>query len=79
MINYYNTVKIFSEVLLDQAEGYVRAIQWNLYYYYKGCPSWCWYYPHHYAPYISDITGFKDLQFEFELGEPFKPFEQVFF
>lgn len=66
-----------SEVLASQAECYVRAIQWNLYYYYRGCASWCWYYPHHYAPYISDIKDFAHLDLQFELGEPFKPFEQV--
>ncbi|KAJ2946889.1 hypothetical protein O0L34_g16222 [Tuta absoluta] len=76
-MNKLDYSKVTSEVLADQAEGYVRAIQWNLFYYYKGCPSWCWYYPHHYAPYISDIKGFKDLKIEFELGEPFKPFEQL--
>ncbi|XP_045764517.1 5'-3' exoribonuclease 1 isoform X1 [Maniola jurtina] len=76
-MNKLDYSKVTDEVLADQAEGYVRAIQWNLYYYYKGCPSWCWYYPHHYAPYISDIRGFKDLKIEFELGEPFKPFEQL--
>ncbi|XP_047526859.1 5'-3' exoribonuclease 1 isoform X3 [Vanessa atalanta] len=76
-MNKLDYSKVTDEVLADQAEGYVRAIQWNLFYYYKGCPSWCWYYPHHYAPYISDIKGFKDLKIEFELGEPFKPFEQL--
>ncbi|KAJ8731787.1 hypothetical protein PYW08_014517 [Mythimna loreyi] len=76
-MNKLDYSKVTAEVLADQAEGYVRAIQWNLFYYYKGCPSWCWYYPHHYAPYISDIKGFKDLKIEFELGEPFKPFEQL--
>ncbi|VVD04059.1 unnamed protein product [Leptidea sinapis] len=76
-MNKLDYSKVTEEVLADQAECYVRAIQWNLYYYYKGCPSWCWYYPHHYAPYISDIKGFKDLKFDFELGEPFKPFEQL--
>ncbi|CAB3243400.1 unnamed protein product [Arctia plantaginis] len=76
-MNKLDYTKVTDEVLADQAEGYVRAIQWNLFYYYKGCPSWCWYYPHHYAPYISDIKGFKDLKIEFELGEPFKPFEQL--
>ncbi|KAL4710442.1 hypothetical protein ACJJTC_008844 [Scirpophaga incertulas] len=76
-MNKLDYTKVTEEVLADQAEGYVRAIQWNLFYYYKGCPSWCWYYPHHYAPYISDIKGFKDLKIEFELGEPFKPFEQL--
>ncbi|XP_011642826.1 5'-3' exoribonuclease 1 [Pogonomyrmex barbatus] len=65
------------EVLRSQAEGYVRAIQWNLHYYYHGCCSWSWYYPHHYAPYISDIKDFKDLKLEFELGEPFLPFQQL--
>lgn len=67
----------FREVLRSQAEGYVRAIQWNLRYYYHGCCSWSWYYPHHYAPYISDIKDFKDLKLEFELGEPFLPFQQL--
>uniref|UniRef100_A0A2A4JDB6 5'-3' exoribonuclease 1 n=1 Tax=Heliothis virescens TaxID=7102 RepID=A0A2A4JDB6_HELVI len=76
-MNKLDYSKVTEEVLADQAEGYVRAIQWNLHYYYKGCPSWCWYYPHHYAPYISDIKGFKDLKIEFELGDPFKPFEQL--
>lgn len=76
-MNKLDYSKVTEEVLADQAEGYVRAIQWNLFYYYKGCPSWCWYYPHHYAPYISDIRGFKDLKIEFELGDPFKPFEQL--
>ncbi|XP_011151267.1 5'-3' exoribonuclease 1 isoform X2 [Harpegnathos saltator] len=66
-----------ADFLRSQAEGYVRAIQWNLHYYYNGCCSWSWYYPHHYAPYISDIKDFKDLKLEFELGEPFLPFEQL--
>ncbi|EZA57402.1 hypothetical protein DMN91_008681 [Ooceraea biroi] len=66
-----------AEVLRSQAEGYVRAIQWNLHYYYHGCCSWSWYYPHHYAPYISDIRDFKDLKLEFDLGEPFLPFQQL--
>lgn len=77
---YINKLKyenIDEDFLRSQAEGYVRAIQWNLNYYYNGCCSWSWYYPHHYAPYISDIKDFKDLKLEFELGEPFLPFEQL--
>lgn len=64
-------------MLKDQAEGYVRAIQWNLHYYYHGVASWSWYYPHHYAPYVSDICNFIDVNVDFKLGEPFKPFEQL--
>ncbi|WKX94375.1 hypothetical protein Q1695_011549 [Nippostrongylus brasiliensis] len=63
--------------LRQQAEGYVRAIQWNLHYYYRGCVSWNWFYPHHYAPYITDVVDFSDMDLSFELGEPFKPFEQL--
>lgn len=73
----YTIQLFFRDVLRSQAECYVRAIQWNLHYYYDGCCSWSWYYPHHYAPYISDIKGFKDLKLDFELGEPFQPFQQL--
>lgn len=31
-----------SEVLNEQAEAYVRAIQWILLYYFQGVPSWSW-------------------------------------
>lgn len=56
---------------------YVRALQWNLHYYYHGCISWGWYYPYHYAPFISDIVNFKEVDMRFEMGEPFKPFDQL--
>lgn len=65
------------EVLKEQAEGYVRAIQWNLHYYYNGVVSWSWYYPHHYSPYISDVKDFKDMKIDFDLGKPFLPFQQL--
>ncbi|KAE9415544.1 hypothetical protein Angca_009970, partial [Angiostrongylus cantonensis] len=63
--------------LREQAEGYVKAVQWNLHYYYRGCVSWNWFYSHHYAPYISDVIDFSNMDITFELGEPFKPFEQL--
>ena len=40
---------VTADVLKEQAYGYVRAIQWNLHYYYNGCVSWAWYYQHHYG------------------------------
>ncbi|XP_063223399.1 5'-3' exoribonuclease 1 isoform X2 [Bacillus rossius redtenbacheri] len=66
-----------SEVLRLQAEGFIRAIQWNLNYYYNGVCSWSWFYPHNYAPYISDIKNFTNLKLDFEMGKPFLPFEQL--
>ncbi|KJH50523.1 XRN 5'-3' exonuclease [Dictyocaulus viviparus] len=76
-MNYENITK--SE-LREQAEGYVKAVQWNLYYYYRGCVSWSWFvsfYPHHYAPYISDVVDFSSMNITFDLGEPLKPLEQL--
>jgi 5'-3' exoribonuclease 1 len=68
----------FSDVLRSQADGYVRAIQWNLHYYYNGVCSWSWFYPHHYAPYISDICSFsKNLDLNFDMGKAFLPFQQL--
>lgn len=58
-------------------QQYIEALQWVLKYYYEGCPSWSWFYPHHYAPYLSDLKDFKHLQFTFQRGKPFKPFEQL--
>ncbi|RWS29627.1 5'-3' exoribonuclease 1-like protein [Leptotrombidium deliense] len=79
--DYYESKLLYNQcdesVLKEQAYCYIRAIQWNLHYYYNGCVSWSWFYPHHYAPYISDIKDFSDVDLNFELGEPFKPYEQL--
>lgn len=63
---------------------YLEGLQWVLYYYYKGCPSWNWYFKYHYSPRISDITiGIDDMldkdetNVPFDLAKPFKPFEQL--
>ncbi|XP_077204888.1 5'-3' exoribonuclease 1 isoform X3 [Paroedura picta] len=78
---YYMTkmgVEVVSDdFLADQAECYIQAIQWILHYYYHGVQSWSWYYPYHYAPYLSDIRNISKLRIQFELGKPFMPFEQL--
>ena len=63
--------------ILDVVHEYIRALQWNLHYYYHGCSSWGWFYPYHYAPFISDIVNFKKVNVDFEMGQPFKPYEQL--
>ncbi|KXJ17198.1 5'-3' exoribonuclease 2 [Exaiptasia diaphana] len=56
---------------------YIRGIQWILHYYFNGVQSWGWYYPYHYAPFLSDLTDFSHYQLDFDMGKPFLPFEQL--
>ena len=69
--------------MVEFTKHYLEGLQWVLYYYYKGCPSWNWYYKYHYSPRISDIAIGLNYMLEhqelinFELSHPFKPFEQL--
>lgn len=40
-------------------------------------PSWQWYYPYHFAPFAADFTDVEQMDIKFNLGQPFKPFEQL--
>jgi 5'-3' exonuclease len=37
------------------SKSYIEALQWICKYYYSGVPSWSWYYPFHYSPFLTDI------------------------
>ena len=73
----YKETDDLKDIVKEQALDYVRGLQWILHYYYDGISSWAWYYPFHYSPYISDIKDFSHHPITFELGRPFKPFEQL--
>jgi len=56
---------------------YVEGLTWMLHYYYHGIASWKWFFPFHYAPLASDICNIAHLTFQFDLGDPFLPFQQL--
>lgn len=58
-------------------QSYIEGLAWVFAYYFRGCQSWYWYYPYHYAPFASDLIGCDKVKIEFEPGEPAKPFEQL--
>lgn len=66
-----------TEALARMARNYCEGLQWVLYYYYHGIVSWGWYYGYHYSPKISDVRKGLQSDFEFDMGKPFKPFEQL--
>ncbi|KAJ1723077.1 exonuclease II Exo2 [Coemansia erecta] len=58
---------------------YIQSLQWVLHYYFRGCPSWSWFYPYHYAPCISDVcaglAAYRVAQFDGDA--PYTPYEQL--
>lgn len=76
-IQKFGYEEVNRDVLAELTYQYVTGIQWILSYYFNGVPSWSWFFPFHYAPYMSDIRHFSSLEIKFELGTPFLPFEQL--
>ncbi|KAK9457117.1 exoribonuclease 2 [Dipodascopsis uninucleata] len=61
----------------DVVKSYIEGVSWVLLYYYQGCPSWNWFYPYHYAPFAADFINIEEVEVSFNLGVPFRPYEQL--
>ncbi|CAL5871274.1 uncharacterized protein PFLUO_LOCUS5524 [Penicillium psychrofluorescens] len=79
--NYYQTKFGWGldnhEEMKKLTENYVQGLQWVLFYYYQGIASWPWFFKYHYAPMISDVKKGLGADMNFQLGQPFRPYEQL--
>jgi len=67
---------------IDQiCEEYFRAIKWTTEYYFKGIPSWSWFYPYHEAPLLKELNRYLTKldwnKLVFEKSEPLTPVQQL--
>ena len=67
---------------------YLKGIQFVMLYYFRGCPTWTWFYPYFMSPFLGDVidilqetleTDPDKLDFQFDKDTPFKPFTQLAF
>jgi hypothetical protein len=62
--------------------SYIKGIQFVMYYYFHGIPSWTWYYPYFISPFLSDFTRILDkysdqINISFDKGQPYNPYDQL--
>lgn len=62
-----------------QCQAYYQAVNWTYLYYTRGCPSWTWFYPYHYAPTLNSLLyhSLAPNTPPFELGSPFPEILQL--
>ncbi|KAF4374106.1 hypothetical protein G4B88_020498 [Cannabis sativa] len=62
---------------INVVRHYTEGLIWVLLYYFSETPSWTWFYPFHYGPFVSDFKGLSQFKPNFVKGVPFKPFDQL--
>ena len=75
---YYEKKLQGEENIKQNCLEYLDGMNWVINYYKKGIPSWDWYYPNFYAPFLSDISKYvKDYKYIEKTGEPLSNLEQM--
>lgn len=76
---YYYKRKLKDVEISDACHAYLKGIYWVIEYYLFDLPSWNWYYPYHYAPFLCDLAK-NIINFptpKWNKSQPIKPFEQL--
>lgn len=63
-------IRNFRKDLSLITSSYLKTIQWNLFYYYRGIPSWDWHYPFNHGPFATDLLDVDAFDATFNLGRP---------
>jgi hypothetical protein len=66
----------------DIVMNYIKGIQFVMYYYFHGIPSWTWYYPFFISPFLSDFTRVMEkyldqITVNFPKDHPYNPYDQL--
>lgn len=66
-----------SDELIVACKEYIIGLFWIYKYYFYGLPSWGWYYPYHFAPFMADLACVSNIEVNFNLGKPLRAMEQL--
>jgi 5'-3' exonuclease len=70
--------KKFEEIVVK----YIEGLEFYCQYYYKGLPSWSWYYPFHYTPLLCDVDDYithNKIQVQLKRDDPYDPILALMF
>ncbi len=85
MLDMEGNEKEFLTMRTEICHHYMESLLWTLKYYLDGIPSWTWYYKFRAAPFITDLQSVlhkvSDVNVlgKFDLGQPYRPLEQLMF
>ena len=76
--------KGYNDHIGSMVEEYIKGLKWITRYYFDGCPSWNWFYPYDYPPFLEDIRDhlatvpdFSIKNLKFKISRPLRPFNQL--